>query len=323
MRPRIAFVATLSVVAVGVAAGGCHGSGLEFGTTNDADGTSVVTTETPVPWPTAPPPHYGQTLADLPYGEFRLSGTLPEAGSPATARTYDLDRPTQRRVLDVAAALGFGDAEVEFGQSPWTVRKGEAVLRVWPETAGMWLYERASTYGPSQESPPEQAKALAASRPLLRAAGLDKQRAAVDIRDSTTEVEVAPAFDGLATWGLETTIQLDSKGVVNATGWLGTPSGSAAGQVDDAARTFQRLRASADHRPSVAGCPTRASRSYVRSRTPPCPNVNAVFDVTGARFALAVDDISRGTGVRLVPAWVFQLRDPTTPRYVGFPAVPK
>lgn len=323
MRPRFAFVGTLSVVAAVVAAGGCHGGGQGFGSTTGADRTTMLTTESPVPWPTAAPPHYRQTLADLQYGEFRLRGTLPENGSPATAPTYNLARPTQRRVLDLAAALGFGDAEVEFGQSPWTVGKGEAVLRVWPETGGLWEYQRASTYGPSGESPPDQAKALAASRPLLRAVGLDKQRAVADTLNSTTKVEVAPVVDGVATWGFETTLQLDSNGVASGSGWLGLPSGPAAAPVDDAARTFQRLRALADHPPSVDGCPTRASRSYVRMRTPPCPNVNATFDVVGARFVLAVDDIPRGAGVHLVPAWLFQVGDPATPEYVAFPAVAK
>ncbi|WP_460514614.1 hypothetical protein [Flindersiella endophytica] len=316
-------MATLSVAAAVVAGGGCHDGGQGFGSTTGAEGTTTLTTESPVPWPTAAPPNYGQTLADLPYGTFRLHGALPEDGGPATARTYDLERPTQRRVLDLAAALGFGDAEVEFGQSPWTVVKGEAVLRVWPETGGLWEYQRASTYGPSGESPPDRAHALATSRPLLRAVGLDKQRATVDTRNSTTAVEVAPAIDGLATWGYETTLQLDSDGVVGGRGWLGVPSGQAARTVDDAARTFQRLRALADHPPSVDGCPSRASRSYVRMRTPPCPNLDASFDVVGARFVLAVDDVPRGTAVHLVPAWLFELQSSTTPRYVAFRAAPE
>jgi hypothetical protein len=49
-------VGTLSVAAAVVAAGGRHGGGPGLGAT---DGTAVVTTESPIPWPTVPLPNYG------------------------------------------------------------------------------------------------------------------------------------------------------------------------------------------------------------------------------------------------------------------------
>ncbi|MFD0687900.1 hypothetical protein [Actinomadura fibrosa] len=242
-----------------------------------------------------PPDH---RLGGFPYGTYVMARPLPDR-SPGTGRAYALTMPLQRRALDLAGALGFGDGPVEFGGNPWTVTRGQATLRIWPDSGGRWSYQRQTGGDGLPPRDPGERRAFALARPILRASGLDRAEA----RHERGQVIVEPRIGNRPTWGWETRIQLDGDGVSNAAGWLGPARGGTERPILSAAESFTRLQREAAHpRWSVKGCPA----AY--GATPPCPMRNPSPDVTGARFAYALDWGAEGNGPRLVPAWLFTRR---------------
>jgi hypothetical protein len=274
---------------VAVFAAGCGGSA------GDASGTTVLTTETPVVRPSVQPPGGGPRVGFLP-GRYLREGSLVAPG-PRQGRAYELGEPAQQRMLTLAGALGLGGIRVEFGGSPWTVRRGEAVLQVWPETGGRWQYQRNATSSADGRPAPSTERAVAAAAPVFRAAGLDSSAAAAHRGDYYTQVTLNPKVGGVPTWGWETGIQLDASGVAYALGWLSTPDLAEVSDLLTADAAFERLRSEAARLATP-----QPNCIVVGSWTPPCPRYADGVTVTAARYVLAMQ---REPGPRLIPAWLF------------------
>ncbi|MEV4543967.1 hypothetical protein [Micromonospora echinaurantiaca] len=258
--------------------------------------------------PSVPPLSPDQRLGFLP-GTYVLARPLTERG-PGTGRTYALSTPAQRHAIALADAFGFGEAPIGFDGNPWTVTRGEATLEIWPNSGGRWRYLRQQqTNGEAPYDSGEQL-ALTLTRPILRAAGLDPALA----RFERGQVVAEPRIDGHPTWGWETKIQLDERGVGYAAGWLGPAQGDAERPLLDARQALARLQQEAAATPSSGQlCPIAYG-----AVTPPCIPRNPSPNVTGARFVYALDWANDGHHPRLVPAWLFTRQDTDEP--IAFPA---
>ncbi|MFB4319918.1 hypothetical protein [Actinomadura sp. 21ATH] len=243
----------------------------------------------PTTFPPAPTHRLGYDNA-----KYWTQRAFTETG-PKTGRSYALDAPAQRRALALADALGLAATPISFGANPWQAAQGTAKLEIWPDSGGRWRYRRQSTISGSATVDDRQARALA--RPVLRAAGLDPAGARAD--HSTAVLE--PRVQGHPTWGWETEIHLDAKGVVYASGWLGPTRAETERALLAAAQAFTRLQQQAA-RPRKA---SKACPAVFRPHSPGCPPPTVPSLVTGARFAYALDWGLEGHRPRLVPAWLF------------------
>jgi hypothetical protein len=260
---------------------------------------AVLATGSPIVRPSVPPPGGGPRIGFVP-GEYRQAAPLAAPG-PSKGTGYDLGEPAQRRVLDLAAALGLGDIPVEFGSSPWTVRRGETALQVWPETGGRWQYQRdAVTPTAARRPAPSAQQATTVAAPVLRAAGLDLSTATVRRSDYTTQLTLDPTLGGIPTWGWQTEIQVDAAGISYAVGWLSDPTPTHPLDLLDANHAFHQMKAQAAARASSAH--PRCLAATTQAWTPPCARLAVGVTVTAARYTLALDWDPRP---RLRPAWLF------------------
>jgi hypothetical protein len=210
----------------------------------------------------------------------------------------------------LAEAFGFGDEPIGFDGNPWTVTRGEAKLEIWPDSGGRWRYMRQQQINGETPYGSGEQQALRLVGPILRAAGLD----ATVPRFEDGQVVAEPRIEGHPTWGWETKVQLDERGVVYAAGWLGPARGDAERPLLDARQAFARLQQEAAGTPSSGKlCP--AAYGAV---TPPCVRRNPSPNVTGARFVYALDWVNGGHHPRLVPAWLFTSEG--TDELIAFPA---
>ncbi|MDO3705007.1 hypothetical protein Q3W71_25400 [Micromonospora sp. C28SCA-DRY-2] len=303
-RRRTAARRTLGLLLV--AAGlltACTGTGPRTGDTVPVpSGVEVVRA------PAVPPLYPEQRLGFLP-GTYVMARPLTERG-PATGRTYALNTPAQRHAIALADALGFDDAPIGFDGNPWTVTRGEATLEIWPDSGGRWRYLRQQQTNGEGPYDSGQRQALALTQPVLRAAGVDPALARFD----GGQVVVEPRVAGHPTWGWQTKVQLDERGIGYATGWLGPARGDADRPLLDAGQAFARLQQEAAATPSSGQlCPAAHGAG-----TPPCARRNPSANVTGARFVYALDWGNDGHHPRLVPAWLFSREGTDEP--VAFPA---
>jgi hypothetical protein len=258
--------------------------------------------------PSVPPLHPDHRLSFL-YGTYVMARPLSGRG-PGTGRTYALTTPLQRRAIALAGAFGFGDEPIGFGGNPWTVTRGQAKVEIWPDSGGRWRYMRQQQTNGEASYGSGEGRALTLTRPILRAAGLDPALA----RFERGQVVVEPRIEGHPTWGWETKVQLDEHGVVYAAGWLGPARAETERPLLDARQAFARLQQEAAGTPSSGQlCP--AAYGAV---TPPCVRRNPSPNVTGARFAYALDWVNDGHHPRLVPAWLFTMQGTDEP--IAFPA---
>jgi hypothetical protein len=273
------------------------------GTATLAPDATVV--QRPTQWPPGPEHRIG-------FAPGRYVNAIEQSVSgPRAGEAYTIETPDQRRALDLAHALGFGDAPMGFALNPWAMRRGSALLQIWPDSGGRWEYKRSPASNGSPSMGPQEPQALKQAEPILRAAGLDPSHARAERVDSTTIVTLEPHIGAHPTWGWETKIQLDGEGVDYAVGWLGAARAGPEYQLLDVTQVLARLQAQATEPPAVGPiCPAAFQpRIFApRNLTPPCVNMNAVHTVTGARFAIALDWGREGYHPRLVPAWVFTVQ---------------
>lgn len=291
------------VVCAGLASACTASDDTAIGTSTLAPDATVV--QKPTQWP--PGPEHGIGFEP---GRYVNAIELSVAG-PHTGRAYALDTPGQRRALDLADALGFGDAPISFALNPWATKRGSAILQIWPDRGGRWEYQRSPAPNSWQAVAPQEPQALQQAQPILQAAGLDASSARAEQVNSTTIVTLEPRIGAHPTWGWETKIQVDREGISYAVGWLGAVRAGPEYHLLDSTGAFARLQAQAARQPvGQPICPAafQPRNAAPRKLTPPCVNMNAVHTVTGARFAMALDWGNEGYHPRLVPAWLFTVQ---------------
>jgi hypothetical protein len=301
-------------VAAGLASACTAPDDKAIGTNTLAPDVTVV--QKPTQWPPGPEHRIGFAP-----GRYVNAIELSVAG-PHTGWAYALDTPDQRRALDLAHALGFGDAPMGFALNPWVTKRGSAILQIWPDSGGRWEYQRSPVSNGWQATALQESQALQQAQPILQAAGLDASGARAERADGTIIVTLEPRVGAHSTWGWETEIQLDREGISYAVGWLGATRAGPEYQLLDSTGAFARLQAQAARQPvGQQICPAAFQPRDVAPRklTPPCVNMNAVHTVTGARFAMALDWGDEGYHPRLVPAWLFTVQG-SHGTSVAFPA---
>lgn len=276
-----------------------------MGTTTLPPGATIIVR------PAKSPPYPSHT-AGFVRGRYVMAGDLTASG-PRTAGPYALGTPAQRRALDLATALGFGDEPFNFGGNPWNIQRLGAVLEIWPDSGGRWRYTAPPEPPGQQPASPDEPQALKLARPILRAAGLDPADARAQ-RVNHTEVTVEPRIQKHPTWGWETKLQFEGKGLFYGSGWLGPAHAEPEHRLLDSVQAFTQLQREAAQRPAGnKHCPV----TY-QARTPPCQILNPYPMTTKARFAYAVDWKAEGYRPRLIPAWLFTRQGTEAP--VAFPA---
>ncbi len=153
--------------------------------------------------------------------------------------------------------------------------------------------------------------ALAAAEPVLTAAGVDAQPrvyGGASGQSGTVAMVVGdPTVAGLPTAGLRTVVDVDTTGVLGATGWLGDLTADGDYPVISAQKAFDRL----DQLPralAAIACPEIAPGPLESPgddpKPIPCPTPEPMA-VTGAAFGLTLS--WEGMTPILVPAWLFQV----------------
>jgi len=167
--------------------------------------------------------------------------------------------------------------------------------------------------GPASLAPAvPDATALAAATPIIKAAHLAGTPFVAPWGGSPAAVLIDPTIAGLPTSGVQTSISVDDKGVVNASGRIGTPTEIGQYPVISAAEALKLLNTMP--RPEVAiACPVEASPNPTSSDAvvplPACASPTPMI-LTQATFGLQL----QWDGVQpvLVPAWLYTPAGSTT-----------
>jgi hypothetical protein len=260
-----------------------------------------------------------------------VSATLP--AGPDSARLYRFGSG-QADPGRLANALGLQPGQVRTGDA---VAAGQGtVLRVGTGPGTPWQFARAGAYvcldplagedadgsvsstcaapPPSSRSGtddlPSAAEAIAAAGPVLAAVGLAAADAEVEPTTSfggpagARTVRVDPDLDDAPTTGFETTVSVDSAGILTASGSLGQPRPSDRYPVISADEAVDLLAAMPV--PLIA-CPE--SSDPVR----PGPACGGPMEVTGATFGRSVQWEGAAKRPLLVPSWLFDITGSTEP----------
>jgi hypothetical protein len=165
----------------------------------------------------------------------------------------------------------------------------------------------ASSPVPVPQPPPvPENVARSLARPVFDAVRVSAEAARVDTAGGQRSIVFSPQMAGLRVFGLETRVSVDQQGeIVDASGWLATPTASSMYPLISAGQAFDQLR----QQPQPMMALGMACRSI--SDRPGCsPTPDRV--VTGATLGLT-QAYSSNRGILLVPAWLFQVRGDPTP----------
>ena len=265
---------------------------------------------------------------------WTLDGALP-AGPGSGPVLRFTGAPGEDDVRALAAALGLTAAPDKRAHG-WVVDGPTGELRVRSDASGQWSFARTvdcPTYyvdvdssdgntGVScavGESPGAASDlplltddaALAAAAPVLTAAGVSaspRVLAGAGGQSGTVAVVVAdPTVADLPTSGLRSVVDVDTQGVLGATGWLGDLSADGDYPVVSAQQAFDRLdampRALADMAcPEIAPGPMESPADDPMPM--PCKSDPVV--ITGATFGLMLSWEDQSP--ILVPAWLFDVK---------------
>ncbi|MDQ1496170.1 MAG: hypothetical protein QOG69_2653 [Actinomycetota bacterium] len=183
------------------------------------------------------------------FGGYVLAGTLPDKPTHAPVWRWAKAPATEKDVVKLGKALGVTGTPQRHPYG-WLLSSATGEVRVSDAVGSQWSYTRAdlvtcSPYmvdidhnpdgstssgcgvavSPDQAIPngPDDAAARAAVAPLIAALGVkgDEQ---VSPGAPASSVMVSPEVGGLPTQGIETSIDVDSKGVRSAFGRLTTPA---------------------------------------------------------------------------------------------------
>jgi len=258
---------------------------------------------------------------------WRLEGTLPTG--PSTGRVYLLPAGASTRsfVSTLARTLAMS-GEPQHLKDGWYLVSGTTELSV-SELAGRhWTYSNhGCVAGPvldpqtgvacavakplpstpvAQPIPVAENVARRLARPVLEAVGVNPDAARVDTEGGQQSVVLVPKVGGSTVVGLETRVSVDEQGqVVDASGWLATPTAAAAYPLISARQGYDQLLQ--QPQPMMAlGMPCR-----IVPGTQGCAPIPDRV-VTGATLGLT-QAYSTDRGILLVPAWLFHVRGQSTP----------
>jgi hypothetical protein len=259
---------------------------------------------------------YPQDVTGANNSRYVLRGTLPT--TPTTGIVWRVDRVSDsaERTAALAKALGLTGAVTRDAEG-WTVRDGNAQVRVYDTPGSPWGYAAdVKAWGGCAPIPPEgyrvsgavsscaidgtatgapsSAQVRSLAGPVLAAVGLTYSGSGATGDGPLRSLSVDPTVDGFATTGFTTTIEAQSSGVVMAGGWL-APTEHALTSVG----TYP-LRSAKD---AFDGLQTFAVPEIACAPTASCP-VEGPVDITGATYGLQ-GSWEDGTVPLLVPSWSF------------------
>lgn len=193
------------------------------------------------------------------------------------------------------------------------VAKSAPPIPVTPASSGVKSPSTALSPVPVAEPQPVPENiARSVARPVLEAVGVNPDAARVETAGGQRSVVFSPEVAGATVLGLETRVAVDEHAqIVDATGWLATPTAGATYPLVNARQAYDQLRQQPQPLMEL-GIPCR-----IVPGTPGCaPTPDRV--VTGATLGLT-QAYSTDRGILLVPAWLFQVRGEQTP--IGVVAV--
>ena len=258
---------------------------------------------------------------------WRLAGTLPAGPSSARVHLLPAGAATGAFVRALARALGTS-GEPQHLDGGWYLVSGTTELSV-SELAGRhWTYSNhgclagpvldpqtgtacalATSAPPVQvvEPPPAPENvARSIARPVLEAVGVNPDTARVETAGSQRSVVFSPDVAGATIFGLETRVAVDEhRHIVDASGWLATPTAGTTYPLITALQAYEQLLQQPQPL-SQLGMPCR-----IVAGTPGCAPT-PVRVVTGATLGLT-QGYGPGRSILLVPAWLFQVRNESTP----------
>ena len=260
---------------------------------------------------------YGPAAAPRSNGRYVLRGTLP--ASPTTGTVWALGRikDPAGRVADLAAALGIPGTVVHDAQG-WTVRSGEAQVRVYDADGSPWGFSATNDLRGCAPIPvngyrsPDSgvacaidwapdagsvttAAARSAAEPVLAAAGLSAAPTDVGGDAPMRSVSAKPVVDGRPSDGFGTTVQVRPSGVAMAGGWLAPATGALT-----AVGTYP-LRSAKDAFDDLDSLPGPEIACAPQPNS--CPLDRHVI-ITGA-FPGLMSAWEDGSRPLLVPSWIF------------------
>ena len=245
-------------------------------------------------------------------GQVTVTGDLPDG--PGSARVHRFSPIDPDVVSTLAGSLGVDPSAVRTGAQQWQfVRAGasgclDQPLGGPPDEPVSSCVVPPEKRRPAAAAPPSAADTIATARPVLAAVGLDVDDAVVSTAENfgleleTRRVWIDPAVGDAPTTGFGTTVTVDDRGVLSASGWLGDvqpgdryPVLSAQVAVDQLAAMPMPLLACAESTTPV----------------PPGPICGGPLEVTGAAFGFSLQ--WEGERPLLVPSWLFDLKGGVQP----------
>jgi len=157
-----------------------------------------------------------------------------------------------------------------------------------------------------QPQPVPQSVARSLARSVFESVSVNPDAVRVDTAGGQRNIVFSPEVAGWTVLGLETRVSVDEHGqIVDASGWLGTPTAGATYPLISARQAYDQLRQQPQPLMEAGMAPCRSV-----SGTAGCaPTPDRV--VTGARLGLT-QAYGTNRGILLVPAWLFQVRDEPT-----------
>ena len=239
-------------------------------------------------------------------GRVTVTGALPDG--PANARVYRFSPAGSDTVSRLAGSLGVDPSAVRTDAQQWQfVRAGadgclDQPLGGPPDDSVSSCVVPPEKRRPAVTAPPRAADRIAAARPVLAAVGLDVDDAVVGTEENlglepgARRVWIDPAVEGAPTTGFGTSVTVDDRGVLSASGWLGEVKPGDRYSVVSAAAAVDQLAA--------MPVPLMACADSIKP-VPPGPNCGGPLEVTGATFGLSLQ--WEGEHPLLVPSWLFDL----------------
>ncbi|MDQ1486457.1 MAG: hypothetical protein QOJ62_2150 [Actinomycetota bacterium] len=183
------------------------------------------------------------------FGGYVLAGPLPDQPTHAPVWRWADTAASQDDVLKVAKAVGLAGTPQRHAYG-WELKSAAGQLLVRDGVGHQWAYARADTLSclpysldidhksgamdgsgcavaESSAAPPpagpDEATARAAAAPLFAALALSGTEQ-VSVGMPTSSVLISPAINGMPTQGLETSVDVDAKGIRSAIGRLDAPN---------------------------------------------------------------------------------------------------
>jgi hypothetical protein len=264
---------------------------------------------------------------------WHLAGTLPAGQLEAAVRSFEPASPEQVDAL--ARSLGLtGKGRVRDGATAFTGDTG--TLRVAAGEGGQWDFALGGTVAGTPRCPPHPTEsvpkdypdvhlacdlpatvaatpgasshegALTLARPVLDAAGADPDTARVTGPSGGPEVIVVadPRPGDRPSYGMPTSVTIVGTSIASAAGWLGDTHDGATYPLISAREAWRRL-ARTPMPQTLAACPQPRPEGVDPLAC------GGPVTVTGAELGVSLQ--REGSAPRLVPTWLFAVRDSAQP----------